>query len=256
MFSGQQQALDEIVKSAFILSKKKIGALIAIEREIGLRPYIESGVKMDSHVTSELLNTIFTPNTPLHDGGIVVQGSIIAAAGCLFPTVKVGLFQSKKIIVDGVHRVRSHEFNKVKYISCSELPFENRTELFAEAVRLNARHGKSFTEKELKASIRRLQKFKFSGKDIQKITSIPAADIHREIAAPIISLRTPSGKHCRIQNRKCNGEPNVRELIQFKNALQLIRDVARKRCIPSDDPYFKTLIKQCREALQKVKFNV
>ncbi|MEE9499954.1 MAG: diadenylate cyclase CdaA [Candidatus Omnitrophota bacterium] len=85
MFSGQQQALDEIVKSAFILSKKKIGALIAIEREIGLRPYIESGVTVDSHVTSELLNTIFTPNTPLHDGGIVVQGSIIAAAGCLFP---------------------------------------------------------------------------------------------------------------------------------------------------------------------------
>ena len=85
MFSGQQQALDEIVKAAFILSKKKIGALIAIEREIGLRPYIESGVSMDSHVTSELLNTIFTPNAPLHDGGIVVQGSIIAAAGCLFP---------------------------------------------------------------------------------------------------------------------------------------------------------------------------
>ncbi len=85
MFSGQQQTLDEIVKAALILSKKKIGALIAIEREIGLRPYIESGVRMDSHVTSELLNTIFVPNTPLHDGGVVVQGSIIAAAGCLFP---------------------------------------------------------------------------------------------------------------------------------------------------------------------------
>lgn len=85
MFSGQQQALDEIVKANLIMSKKKIGGLIAIEREIGLRPYIESGVKMDSHVTSELLNTIFTPNAPLHDGGVVVQGSIIAAAGCLFP---------------------------------------------------------------------------------------------------------------------------------------------------------------------------
>jgi len=85
MFSGQQQALDEIVKAILILSKKKVGALIAIEREIGLRPYIESGIKMDSHVTSELLNTIFSPNTPLHDGGVVVQGSVVAAAGCLLP---------------------------------------------------------------------------------------------------------------------------------------------------------------------------
>lgn len=85
MFSRQQQTLDEIVKAALILSKKKTGALIAIEREIGLRPYIESGIRMDSHVTSELLNTIFTPNTPLHDGGVIVQGSIAVAAGCLFP---------------------------------------------------------------------------------------------------------------------------------------------------------------------------
>lgn len=85
MFSGQQQALDEIVKAALILSKKEFGTLIAIEREIGLRPYVESGIRMDSRVTSELLCTIFTPNTPLHDGGIIVQGSIIAAAGCLFP---------------------------------------------------------------------------------------------------------------------------------------------------------------------------
>jgi diadenylate cyclase len=85
MFSGQQQALDEIVRAAFILSKKKVGALIAIEREIGLKPYIESGVRLESLVTSELLNTIFTPNAPLHDGGVVVQGSIIASAGCLFP---------------------------------------------------------------------------------------------------------------------------------------------------------------------------
>lgn len=85
MFSGQQQALDEIAKSALILSKKKIGALVAVEREIGLKPYIESGIRMDSHVTSELLNTVFSPNTPLHDGGVIVQGSVIAAAGCLMP---------------------------------------------------------------------------------------------------------------------------------------------------------------------------
>jgi diadenylate cyclase len=85
IFSGQQETLDEITKAATILSKKKVGALISIEREIGLKAYIESGIKLDSRVTSELLHTVFTPNTPLHDGGIIIQGSIIAAAGCLFP---------------------------------------------------------------------------------------------------------------------------------------------------------------------------
>ncbi len=81
----EEKVIDEIVKSAGILSKKKIGALIAIEREVGLRPYIESGVSLESRVTSELINTIFMPNTPLHDGGIIIQGETIVAAGCLFP---------------------------------------------------------------------------------------------------------------------------------------------------------------------------
>jgi len=85
IFSGQEATLDEIAKAAFILSKKKVGALIAIEREIGLKPYVESGILLESRVTSELLTTIFAPNTALHDGGVVVQGSIVAAAGCLFP---------------------------------------------------------------------------------------------------------------------------------------------------------------------------
>ncbi len=81
----EERVIDEIVKSASILSKKKIGALIAIEREIGLRPYLESGIPLDGKVTSELINTIFMPNTPLHDGGIIIQGGTIIAAGCLFP---------------------------------------------------------------------------------------------------------------------------------------------------------------------------
>jgi len=84
-FSAKEMIIDEIAKSAATLSKKKIGALIAIEREIGLRPYIESGVLIDSKVTSELLNTIFMPNTPLHDGGVIIQEERIVAAGCLFP---------------------------------------------------------------------------------------------------------------------------------------------------------------------------
>lgn len=81
----EEKVIDEVVKSAVILSKKKIGALVALEREVGLRPYTESGVILDSKVTSELINTIFMPNTPLHDGGIIIQSGTIVAAGCLFP---------------------------------------------------------------------------------------------------------------------------------------------------------------------------
>jgi len=85
MFYREQKTLDEIAKAALILSRKKIGALIAIEREIGLKPYIESGIQIDAQITSELLNTIFMPNSALHDGGVVVQSSRVTAAGCLFP---------------------------------------------------------------------------------------------------------------------------------------------------------------------------
>lgn len=81
----EEEVLDEIVKAVTVLSKKKIGALIAIEKEVGLRPYIESGIPLYSKVTSELINTIFMPNTPLHDGGIIVEADTIASAGCLFP---------------------------------------------------------------------------------------------------------------------------------------------------------------------------
>jgi len=85
MFYRERQTLDEIAKAAILLSKKKTGALIAVEKEIGLKAYIESGITIDSQVSSELVNTIFMLGTPLHDGGVVVQGARIAAAGCLFP---------------------------------------------------------------------------------------------------------------------------------------------------------------------------
>lgn len=77
--------ISEVVDSVVRLAKKKVGALIAIEREIGLRSYIEGGVKVDADVRSELIDTIFYPGTALHDGAIVIQGQRIAAAGCLFP---------------------------------------------------------------------------------------------------------------------------------------------------------------------------
>ncbi len=81
----EERTIEEISKSLSILARKKIGAIIAIQREVNLEPYTESGVTIDSGITSELLNTIFMPNTPLHDGGVIVHGDRIIAAGCLFP---------------------------------------------------------------------------------------------------------------------------------------------------------------------------
>lgn len=85
MFSGESETLAEIAKAAGILSKKRTGALIAVEREIGLRRYVESGVAVDAQVTSELINTIFASTSPLHDGGIIISEQRIEAAACLFP---------------------------------------------------------------------------------------------------------------------------------------------------------------------------
>ena len=85
LFFREERIIAEITEAVFLLAEKKIGAIIALEREIGLKPYIESGVPLDSRVNSELINTIFMPHTPLHDGGIIIQDGRIVAAGCLFP---------------------------------------------------------------------------------------------------------------------------------------------------------------------------
>lgn len=77
--------IDEMIEAIDILSKKKKGALIALERETGLKTYIETGIKIDSDVSRELLSTIFLPTTPLHDGAVIIQGNRVAAAGCLLP---------------------------------------------------------------------------------------------------------------------------------------------------------------------------
>jgi len=80
-----QGMVDEIVKAAFRMSRRKIGALVAIEREVGLQSYVERGTLLDAAVSSELLCTIFFPGSDLHDGAVVIQKERIAAAGCLFP---------------------------------------------------------------------------------------------------------------------------------------------------------------------------
>jgi len=81
----RDRLIDAFVKSVSYMAKRRIGALISIEKETGLSEYIETGTGMDSLITSELLINIFIPNTPLHDGAVIVQRNRIAAAGCYLP---------------------------------------------------------------------------------------------------------------------------------------------------------------------------
>ena len=76
--------MKHLSKSVNYMAKRRIGALISIEKETGLSEYIETGT-LDSVITSELLINIFIPNTPLHDGAVIVQRNRIAAAGCYLP---------------------------------------------------------------------------------------------------------------------------------------------------------------------------
>jgi len=79
------EAYDDIVLAANLFSQSQTGALIVIEREIGLRTYIESGVPLDANLSYDLLATIFRPSAPLHDGAVIVQKDRIAAAACFLP---------------------------------------------------------------------------------------------------------------------------------------------------------------------------
>lgn len=80
-----EKTLREIVSAVGALSRKKIGALVAIQREIGLKRYVESGVLLNADLTSELIQNIFYPGAPLHDGGLIIQETKLVAASCLFP---------------------------------------------------------------------------------------------------------------------------------------------------------------------------
>jgi diadenylate cyclase len=83
--SADADSYDDIVLAANLFSQHQTGALMVIEREIGLRTYIESGVAMDAKLSYDLLATIFRPSAPLHDGAVIIQKDRIAAAACFLP---------------------------------------------------------------------------------------------------------------------------------------------------------------------------
>lgn len=81
----QTQDLEEITKAAVTLASKHIGALLVIQRDVGLNEYIEIGTRLDARVSRELINSIFVPTSPIHDGALVMQKGRITAAGCFLP---------------------------------------------------------------------------------------------------------------------------------------------------------------------------
>ena len=79
------ETVEEVVVVATMLASRRIGAIIVIERETGLRNYIESGIPLDSTVTYDLLLSIFQTESPLHDGAVIIQENRVAAAACFLP---------------------------------------------------------------------------------------------------------------------------------------------------------------------------
>jgi diadenylate cyclase len=82
---SESDAYDDIVLAANLFSQNQTGALMVIEREIGLRTYVESGVALEARLSYDLLATIFRPSAPLHDGAVIVHGDRVAAAACFLP---------------------------------------------------------------------------------------------------------------------------------------------------------------------------
>jgi len=80
-----EESIEELIVAAGLLSEKRIGAIIAIERQVGLRNYIEGGIPLDAMLTYDLLMSIFQPASPLHDGAVIVQDDRIASAACFLP---------------------------------------------------------------------------------------------------------------------------------------------------------------------------
>lgn len=89
MFIGllkeEERLYKEITEACRVLARRKIGALIVLERDVNLKAYIETGTAIDAELTAELLVTIFVPRTPLHDGAILIRESRLMAAGCILP---------------------------------------------------------------------------------------------------------------------------------------------------------------------------
>jgi len=85
MVQRREDIIDEVIQAALALAAKHIGALIVFEREVGLNEYMEIGTRLDARVSRELLESVFLPHSPIHDGALVIQNRRVTAVRCLLP---------------------------------------------------------------------------------------------------------------------------------------------------------------------------
>lgn len=92
---GDDKTVATLAKTAFLLSRNKYGALIVIEQQTGLKEFVESGTTLNAELSAELLISIFVPRSPLHDGAVIVRGSLVEAAGCFLPLAEQSLAERR-----------------------------------------------------------------------------------------------------------------------------------------------------------------
>ncbi|MBI3398236.1 MAG: TIGR00159 family protein [Deltaproteobacteria bacterium] len=85
---AREEIFEELTRAAFQMSEKKIGALIALEKDVGLGDYLDMGTEVDAKVNSEMLLSIFNPSSPVHDGAAIIRKARISRAGCFLPLAK------------------------------------------------------------------------------------------------------------------------------------------------------------------------
>lgn len=91
----EQRVLEEIIKAVEKLVSLKFGALLVIERETGLKTYVETGVRLDATVSSEIITALFTHKSPLHDGAVIISRYVIKAAGCILPLTEQPVYDKE-----------------------------------------------------------------------------------------------------------------------------------------------------------------
>lgn len=85
---SKQEIFEELTKAAFQMSRKKIGALMVLEKDVGLGDYLDMGIAVDAKVSSEMLLSIFNPSSPVHDGAAIIRKERINSAGCFLPLTR------------------------------------------------------------------------------------------------------------------------------------------------------------------------
>jgi diadenylate cyclase len=89
------RSIQEVIRAVERLSARRTGGLVAFEREVGLEDYAATGVRINGELSSEFLQSIFFPNSPLHDGAVIIRGSQVLAAGCLLPLPEEGTVRER-----------------------------------------------------------------------------------------------------------------------------------------------------------------